>query len=1130
MEVICPNFGDKNTADKFNSILERLGGVSLSAESLKNIDAYKKNLTPEQLDAFHQAYAYWNNSQGNAAKVLDFIDAKTDVKKEIPTGVINYLKNNKASNDIIKKTVEAIDGLVNPDFRKVGEQYKKMFTDDMAKRKDIGNIEKYSELPRNKGKFWPEFQKAFDIMGNVRTESRQKMNYTLQATSEKFLKGLTDKASIRRVEQVLVEGDNTLSKRYKDLIKESKQARNAVDKDMILKAAEDLKTLSRYSDGELKAGIKMSDGKVIKLNDKEIEAYTSARDGLRKAHKIYFDLLSAMELARYKEQKWYKILEAAYAADFSNSDIQSISGSLKKAGSVADRKISIDVEPVFKKLSEGIKSLTPKEKADFNLSYEKLYNELSSQIDMLKKAVGEVTGESDDAILTKTTKDMLGAYMKTNPGMKEISDMRNQAGNIIGYFPRVREKGKIKLRVVEDIVKKDKEGNETTIQKEHWMKMYSNKSDYAKLINEVMADPRLSENGQLKTNLRFAEPEASFITPEFAYGGVSDVNTMKVFNDALEKLKMPGGEGSADQWEALKKPLVKAMADELAARGWGSHMIRRQSATVRGYKEEGLQQVLKDYFSGFSGMASKQVAAKDYLDFMSKMREGEDRPELYEDLAKYGKDQLRNDDARDRFASKAKTSAFLFFLGGVLRQPLINMTQNFTVGAPILDQYMRKNGLKGSASLLLSKAMADVFSDVASKGQGKAFTDIEKRLLQELHVDGTTRDQYTREVLGHLEGKFGKTWNQITHYLSVPMTETEMLNRKAASVAMFRIAYPEALKTGVSVENAYEMAKNTAKEFTLDAHFYYGKANYPRLMSGGETTDIALKAAYTFRTFTHNYVTWMVRQADWRARAMSLGYLSAFGGLAAVPFVKDIMDEIEKRTGFNIKKNVRNSLKGIGGEHLAELGMYGLPSVFGANISGSLSIGMPGIGQGTPADTVFGVWGGLTQKGKNAIQSIGAGDYSRAMEEVSPEVLRSAIAAYRMGTAPATTRTGKPLFDKEGKPLQLNTREAIIRGLGIQPTRYSDETSQARSVQVIEKYYLDKHQGIINEFRISKGKKDSNAMKDLMKKVVEYNKDIKDKDVVGLIKPMKLSQAINASRSTPSKKQIAEERYLSRSE
>jgi hypothetical protein len=191
-------------------------------------------------------------------------------------------------------------------------------------------------------------------------------------------------------------------------------------------------------------------------------------------------------------------------------------------------------------------------------------------------------------------------------------------------------------------------------------------------------------------------------------------------------------------------------------------------------------------------------------------------------------------------------------------------------------------------------------------------------------------------------------------------------------------------------------------------------------------------------------------------------------------------------------------------------------------------MGFPGLGQGTPSDTVWGVWGGMAQKVKNASQSASVGDYTRAAEDIAPEALRSALAAYRLATSPATTRTGKPLFDKNGRPLQLGAGEAAIRALGIQPAEFAQQSSEARSVQVIEKYFADKSQNIKNKFQVARNKHDPNAHKELLKNLQEFNKERVDKGVKDLISPMKISQATKPV--APTKKQRAEQRYMQRSE
>jgi len=1129
----CPNFGDDNIKNAFNDIIERLGGKRMEEKDFKtNQGIYYMSLSPKEQTAIDKAYAHWDTSAGNYGKINSLLDAQSKAKTIVPAGVVKVLGESGTPKSVIKEAVDYLHGIVNPDIKTIGEAHYAMFKEDQAKRQSIGMIESYASLPRYKAKIFPEWQKAFDIMGTVRPETRNKMRFELETTAEPFIRKLTNKESIGRVEKVLVEGDDTLGGTLKNLRNKAKEAEKAGKKaqaEYYQKAADDLQTLNRYSDEQLKKGITLKSGEVVKLNDQEIEAYASARAALDQTHTKLLTLLTENELKRYKDSSWFRVLERSFAIRPEDKDVKSIAGALKGAGQTAETKVGVDVAKAFRNLSEGVQGLKPEDKADINKTFSNLYKTMAADLDVLKKAISDATGETDDAQITKGTKEMLAAYLRSSPGMKKISEMRKNIGRVVAYFPRVRERGEKKLRLIEDKVKENKDGTKETVEQEHWMNTYTSEREYVKAVKSVLDNPQYSENGKLKPGLRFAKPESAVNTPEFAYSGVTDMNLMKVFSDAMERAK--NGEKndmSADNWDDLKQPLFEAMTEVLQSRGWGSRQIRRQAETVKGYKETGLQNVLRDYISGFSGMVSKQTAAKDYLEFMSD--KGSIDPKLYDDLAQYGKDNLRNEDKRDKLVGHAKTAAYLYYLGGIMRQPIVNLTQNFTMGAPMLDKWMRENKVKGSASLALVKAMKDITKDKFNGGKGDSFKNepLIQKMLQELHIEGATQDQYTNEVLGHLEGRMGAAFSKITRFITLPMAETETLNRQAASVAMFRMAYPEMIRKGLSPEQAYADAKQVAKEYTLDAHNYYGKANYPRLISGGETTQILGKGAYVFRSFTHNYAMWMLQQADWKARVMSLGYIAAFGGMASLPFVKDLMDEIEARTGYNIKKKVHDSLKGVGGETLAQLGMYGLPTVFGGNISGSLSIGAPGLGQGTPSDTVFGVWGGLAQKVKNASQSASVGDYSRATEDIAPEALRSALAAYRLATAPATTRTGKPLFDKNGKPLQLGPVEAGIRALGIQPAEFAQQSSEARSVQVIEKHFANVHQSIIDKFQVARNKKDPSAMKDLIQNVKKFNQDIKDKDVVGLIKPMKLSQATKPI--VPSKKQRAEQRYMQRSE
>ena len=66
-------------------------------------------------------------------------------------------------------------------------------------------------------------------------------------------------------------------------------------------------------------------------------------------------------------------------------------------------------------------------------------------------------------------------------------------------------------------------------------------------------------------------------------------------------------------------------------------------------------------------------------------------------------------------------------------------------------------------------------------------------------------------------------------------------------------------------------------------------------------------------------------------------------------------------------------------------------------LSGSLKTGLPDLGHGTPADSVYGVYGGLFRKDLNAMSAVEREDYLRALEFASPAFIEAILKAYRMG-------------------------------------------------------------------------------------------------------------------------------------
>ena len=294
-------------------------------------------------------------------------------------------------------------------------------------------------------------------------------------------------------------------------------------------------------------------------------------------------------------------------------------------------------------------------------------------------------------------------------------------------------------------------------------------------------------------------------------------------------------------------------------------------------------------------------------------------------------------------------------------------------------------------------------------------------------------DQYIRQITREVKGGVGKTVGQVTDMLATPFSWMERLNRKSAALAMFRVKHEKYLAQKMDPEKAYRKAFDDAQNFVYKTHYLMTKANLPSVAAGGDVGAQFLKTAYTFRRFTHNYLLSLhhsMTGPDGKlaldVMARSLAYVSLLGGVVALPFLDDLLDLWEKFFGTPVRSNMRKTLRDFGGPVMESLGMAGIPALMGIDISGSLKMGLPFTSlagaQGTPVDTVYGVYAGLGKKGLNAMNAAERQDYLRALEFASPSFLEAALKAVRMADQGATTARGKVLTDEQGKPIRLRDR------------------------------------------------------------------------------------------------------------
>ena len=1014
------------------------------------------------------------------------------------------------------------------------DEGKKVIRPFLKSQHDFRWGDKYLGLPWWNAKRYPAWRRAFEIFGIDRPEHRGDYMHNFAKASEPFLaletnmreagkssKDIQDAND--RISRVIITGDAELGPYLKSLRVQVKDMEEGPLKDRLLARIKQIETENRYSDEQLLEGIKDDQGNKVKLSQQEIEVYKSVRNSLDLMFDTYVDHLQAQAFRQYQKQKWYSILCQAAGIDLNKETTHKIIGAgLNQAALLRAVKIQPDIQKIFERVESKIKETPDNEKMEAGVLYGKIADALTEQISSLEDALSTLTGEKDPKKLTEMTKAIFSAYLYTRPQLKKIKTLRNTYKKQVAFFPRVRDKGEHKIRLMQQI--RNKEG-QVIKERQIYMKMYDTLSEGVKVYKEIM--DRYGKDGVLPEDMYLHQEEATK-TPEFAFQGVNDINMQRVLDDAIDGLKLRDvyyndkGE-KVDIHERLRNMGYMALAKQFQSRGFGQHMTHRQWNVIKGYKENNLQLVLFNYMTGMAGIMTKQAAAADFLEHMKDVKD----PKLFESLTKYGRDQLRNETDWDRTSNKIRSMMFTWYLGGILRPAIIQLTQNFVTGIPQHAKYLRENKMGGAGKA--DKDYVTAMKDVATKN----YTPIERRMEEQLLIEGVTVDQYIREIFGGLGTRLNQSKLRVLHYLAYPFSQMEIFNRKSAALTRFRPAYKAALAEGLSEEEAYDKAFESARDFVYDTHYAMGKANLPQIAQG-EGVGTGVKTLYTFRSFTHNFALSLYNdRKDWKTVMHTLAYVALFGGLMGLPFFKDLFEFVEKHFGYSFTKSIKQALNSAGGKTLETFGMNGLPAMLGANISGSLAMGVPFMGE-TPADTIYGVYGGMATKIKRAGEAAARGDKYRVFANLAPEVLRSPIVAAEeskigkelFGTPGySTTTRGRPVYDETGKPLSLGTGEAMLKAVGFSPTENAAQKSKDQTIRRQESWAAEAKADAAETYLVARVNGDKDALKNLMRDVKEINTGIRSRGIQNLVPLTSVAKVIQASKQSKTKQQLREQRY-----
>ena len=704
----------------------------------------------------------------------------------------------------------------------------------------------------------------------------------------------------------------------------------------------------------------------------------------------------------------------------------------------------------------------------------------------VKQAFGQVREALDAAFLS--------AYNK----MAAMSDLaetdlemyRTEFGNIHNYFPHQRTG---KYFVVAKV------GKETVFRKHFDVPFGSSvREEWAKIVAEHRKD----------------FPDATWEGPREAQKLPDDILGAPIDPEAMEQIISAAASrlGDSEQAERVRSTLLSGVADVLKARGFGAHGIHRQN--IPGFETQDVKGVLYSYMAGLNGWLTKMDAAADFARALGKI-DASASPRLWEYAAQYTKDMLRNSDQVDRITGNIKSVAFAWYLGGNIKTAVVNLTQNAVVGVPRLQQYVT-----GGGTHWLKSAMDTIGLSYSGKGLhgAKKLTDEEAAMLQELYGNSVITDAYMEEVRGQVSASPSlRMWERFTRLLGWPMSKVEIFNRASLALAAYRAARAGALKAKAlneyGLEPGQKMTPDQARDFAAmlvrDTHFEYGRGNQPEFLRSNVAGRM-ISPVFTFRSFGANILNlW------WRALlhegkegrafvAKSLGTTVALGGLTAFPFYATLAALCAAASGDDEDwtTKVRNALPE--NNLLRDVACYGLPSLLGVNIGGSLRMETPfteGMKRGETFKEAMteslGDFLGIpydlaVNKPSKFLEARRFGADYRAVEALVPTFVANAMQAWRLSTEGQTTLRGRPI-NSPGQPgaRKLSTGEAFGKALGFQPTS---------STKSYEAYAAEKRRTSMRSDRIddftnqalddleSKGR--PYMMRELQEKLQTWNKEM----------------------------------------